>query len=43
MQGKRLAGSTGVALNNVDDSGSEAGSPVGLLAFDCGFTEPSLI
>jgi hypothetical protein len=28
---------------NIDESGSAAGSPQGVLDLDCGFTEPSLI
>jgi len=38
-----LTDSTGFAFSNVDESGSAAGSPLGMLDFDCGFTEPSLI
>ena len=38
-----LTGSTGFAFSNVDQSGSAAGSPLVMLDFDCGFSEPSLI
>jgi len=38
-----LTGSTGFTFSNVDKSGCAAGSPLGMLDFDCGFTEPSLI
>ena len=38
-----LTGSTAVAFSNVNESGSAAGSPLGMLNFDCGFTEPILI
>jgi len=38
-----LTDSTGFAFSNVDESGSAAGSPLGMLDFDCGFTEQSLI
>ena len=43
MQGYKLTGSAGFAFSNMDKSGSAAGSPLGMLDFDCGFTEPSLI
>jgi len=43
MQGYKLTGSTGFAFRNGDESGSAAGSLLGMLNFDCGFTEPRLI
>jgi hypothetical protein len=42
MKGQKLTGSAGFAFSNGDESGSTAGSPLGTLDFDCGFTEPSL-
>jgi hypothetical protein len=43
MQGWKLTGTIGFTFRNVDESGSAAGSTLGMLDFDCGFTEPSLI
>jgi len=43
MQGKKLTGSAGFAYHNIDESGSKAGSPLGMFNFDCGFTETNLI
>jgi hypothetical protein len=43
MQGYKLTGSTGLAFSNIAKSGFAAGSPQGMLDFDCGFTGPSLI
>jgi hypothetical protein len=43
MQQSKLASSTGFDFSNVDISGSQAVSPIGILNFDCGFNEPSLI
>jgi hypothetical protein len=42
MQGCKLTGSTGFTFSNIDQSGSAAGSTLGMLDLDCGFTEPSL-
>jgi len=36
-------GSTGFAFSNVDESGSAAGSPLGMREVECGITEPRLI
>jgi hypothetical protein len=38
-----LTGSICFAFSNVDESGSAAVCPLGMLDLDCGFTEPNLI
>jgi len=43
MHWQKLTGSTAFDFSNVDESGFAACSPIGMLDFDCGFTEPSLI
>jgi hypothetical protein len=43
MQGYKLAGSTGCAFSNVDESESTAVLLLGMLDFDYGVTEPSPI
>jgi len=43
MQGYMHTVSTGFPFSDVDESGSAAGSPLRMLDFHCGFSEPGLI